>query len=162
MDLLAGYSVSVGDVLRSLGALDVEVVATIGAEQQRDLPELPDNVRVVEFVPLHDLLSTCSAVVHHGGFGTAATATATGVPQVVIPQQFDASLTSARLADRGAALVLDTEHTDGRQVRIMVDRLLSEEGFARQARNLRDEMKAMLSPNEIIPDIEKLVEHHQL
>ncbi|MBR8745597.1 nucleotide disphospho-sugar-binding domain-containing protein, partial [Nocardiopsis sp. MG754419] len=66
VERLAGYSVSVGEVLRSLAGLDVEVVATVAASHQRDLPELPDNVRVVEFAPLHALLPTCSAVVHHG------------------------------------------------------------------------------------------------
>ncbi|MBR8743256.1 nucleotide disphospho-sugar-binding domain-containing protein, partial [Nocardiopsis sp. MG754419] len=109
------------------------------------------------FAPLHALLPTCSAVVHHGGFGTTATATAAGVPQLVLPQQFDTALTCARLAEQGAAVLLDTASTDGARVRDTVERMLSEEGFSGRAARLRDEVRSMPSPNEVVPEIEERV-----
>ncbi len=52
----------------------------------------------------HDLLlSRCAAVLHHGGSGTAAAALAAGVPQVVVPLQFDQPFWAARLEQLGVA-----------------------------------------------------------
>jgi UDP:flavonoid glycosyltransferase YjiC (YdhE family) len=43
----------------------------------------------VKFAPLMDLLRGASAIVHHGGIGTAAAALESGVPQIVIPRIFN-------------------------------------------------------------------------
>jgi hypothetical protein len=52
----------------------------------------------------HDLLlSRCAAVLHHGGSGSAAAALAAGVPQVVVPLQFDQPFWAARLEQLGVA-----------------------------------------------------------
>ncbi|MBR8743454.1 nucleotide disphospho-sugar-binding domain-containing protein, partial [Nocardiopsis sp. MG754419] len=126
---------------------------------QRDLPELPDNVRVVEFAPLHALLPTCSAVVHHGGWGTVCSASYAGTPQVILPQQLDAPFMADRIAGAGAGLSLPPARA--LDVGEAVSRLLSEEGFARGAERLRADMAAMPAPNDVVPEIERLVEHHR-
>src|SRR6185312_5661771 len=43
----------------------------------------------IKFAPLMDLLRGASAIVHHGGIGTAAAALESGVPQIVIPRIFN-------------------------------------------------------------------------
>jgi UDP:flavonoid glycosyltransferase YjiC (YdhE family) len=43
----------------------------------------------IQFAPLMDLLRGASAIVHHGGIGTAAAALESGVPQIVIPRIFN-------------------------------------------------------------------------
>ncbi|MFE9117175.1 glycosyltransferase [Streptomyces sp. NPDC007172] len=71
--------------------LDVEVVATLNAEQLDALGPTPPNVRAVDFVPLNQLLPSCAAIIHHGGAGTFLTALAHGVPQVVVPSRMCAT-----------------------------------------------------------------------
>jgi glycosyltransferase len=66
-----------------VAGLDIEVVATLNDLQLQGVPHIPDNVRVIEWVPLTHLLPTCSAIIHHGGPGTFAAAVAHGVPQLV-------------------------------------------------------------------------------
>lgn len=70
-------------ILQAVADLDIEVVATLNALQMRDLDRVPDNVRPVEWVPLTQVLPTCSAIIHHGGAGTFAAARAYRVPQLV-------------------------------------------------------------------------------
>jgi UDP:flavonoid glycosyltransferase YjiC (YdhE family) len=38
-----------------------------------ELGPLPANIRVVGWIPLDDLLPTCTAIVYHGGAGTTLT-----------------------------------------------------------------------------------------
>ncbi|PDP87489.1 hypothetical protein CQJ94_11585, partial [Glycomyces fuscus] len=50
-----GHRVSAGEILEGLADLDVEVVATLPASEQDRLGTVPDNARLVEYVPLHAL-----------------------------------------------------------------------------------------------------------
>ncbi|WP_433386195.1 nucleotide disphospho-sugar-binding domain-containing protein [Micromonospora sp. KLBMP9576] len=69
-------------LLEALAELDVEVVATLN-DVQLDGYTPPDNVRLVEYLPLNQILPTCSAIIHHGGLGTFQAAVASRIPQLV-------------------------------------------------------------------------------
>ncbi|MFH8589397.1 glycosyltransferase [Streptomyces celluloflavus] len=62
-------------------------VTALDARQLAEVGKVPENVRVVDFIPLDALLPSCSATVHRGGFGTAQNALVHGAPQVVVPQR---------------------------------------------------------------------------
>lgn len=70
-------------ILEAVDGLDIEVVATLNDLQLHDIERVPDNVRIIEWVPLTQLLPTCSAIIHHGGPGTFSAAHAFAVPQLV-------------------------------------------------------------------------------
>jgi len=77
-----------------------ERVAYFATRYPAQLPKnLPDNVRHISFVPFVSLLPHCSAVVHHGGIGTAARALASAVPQLIVPFAFD-QVDNAHLLER--------------------------------------------------------------
>lgn len=154
---LSGYSVDVVEILESLAEMDAEIVATLAEEQQQGLGTLPDNVRVERFIPLQALLPTCSAVVHHGGFGSTFTSLVSGVPQVSIPQQLDTPFTARRIAAQGAGIQLDKREASGERVRACVEALLTDSSYAYSTRLLRDEILAQPSPNEFSRGIEDLV-----
>ncbi|WP_327000801.1 activator-dependent family glycosyltransferase [Dactylosporangium sp. NBC_01737] len=155
-DRFSGYAVSVQDILRSLGGLDVEVVATIAEAEQHKLGELPGNVRIESWVPLQALVATCSAVIHHAGPGTLLTVAQEGVPQLTVPWDFDEPELARRVAAQGAALVIHASEATGDRVRDGVRRLLEEPGFRERAGALRDELRAMPTPNQLVPQLEEL------
>jgi UDP:flavonoid glycosyltransferase YjiC (YdhE family) len=70
-------------VFEAVSDLDVEVIATLNPLQLSEVGRVPGNVRVIEWVPLTQLVPTCSALVHHGGMGTFISAVAAKVPQLV-------------------------------------------------------------------------------
>ncbi|BFO18326.1 hypothetical protein SHKM778_47140 [Streptomyces sp. KM77-8] len=96
-------------VLDALAELDVEpVVAVTGAEREL-LGEVGDRARIVQDLPIHTVLPSCSAVIHHGGATTVLSAARFGVPQLTMPHLFEQRLNSDLLeavgacaADRGA------------------------------------------------------------
>lgn len=152
----AGYTVDVQDVLDGLADLDIEVVAAIAEQEQRKLRRIPANTRVVSWVPLHALVQTCAAVIHHAGPGTLCTTTRYGVPQLALPWDFDEPELARRLAGQGAGLVLSPQAVTGPAVRATLLRLLHEPQFADGAARLRDEMRAMPTPNEVVRQLEDL------
>jgi rhamnosyltransferase subunit B len=68
---------------------------------------LPPLVRHVECAPLNALLSKSSALIHHGGIGTAANGLRAGVPQVIVPMAHDQFENAQRLTNLGVASTVD-------------------------------------------------------
>ncbi|MFI6517003.1 activator-dependent family glycosyltransferase [Spirillospora sp. NPDC050679] len=147
--------------LDAMADLDVEIVATLNQRMRADLGALPDNVRVVDFVPLNDLLPTCSALVHHGGWCTKCNAELHGVPQIILPFGVDTTVMGDDVQALGAGLSLPVTELSAEGLRDGVERLLSEPSFAERAGALRAEILAEPSPNEIVPRIEELTAAHR-
>ncbi|MER5627791.1 activator-dependent family glycosyltransferase [Streptosporangium sp. NPDC002544] len=160
-ELFDGYALDTQDVLDSLGDLDVEVVATIAESEQEKLTRVPRNARLVPYVPLHALAPTCDVVVNHAGPGTALTTALHAIPQLALGYHFDEPILARRLAARGGALEIPYERATGRDIREAVLRLLAEPSFREGARDLRDEMHATPTPNQLVPHLEELTAKHR-
>ncbi|MDI6105163.1 activator-dependent family glycosyltransferase [Actinoplanes sp. NEAU-A12] len=152
----AGYAADVREILDAVADLDIEVVATIAASEQHRLTRIPDNTRVLSFVPLQALAPTCAAVISHAGPGTFLTTALYGVPQLTLPWDFDEPELARRAAEQGGTLVIDANRATGQVVRESLLRLLREPRFAERAGVLRDELRALPSPGEIVGRLEEL------
>lgn len=151
-----GDYVSKAAILEALSDLDVEVVAALLPVQVQQLDVVPDNARVVESVPLHALLPSCAALIHHGGFGSYATALVHGVPQLFVSTPVaDQSLRGGGLQRAGAGLLLPHDQAGPQAIRDAVNRLVSEAGFARNAATLRDEALARPAPTQVVAELER-------
>jgi len=62
---------------------------------------LPNGVRHFNYVPFSAVLPKCAAIVHHGGIGTIAQALRAGIPQLIVPSNFDQPGNAARLKTLG-------------------------------------------------------------
>ncbi|AXK36569.1 activator-dependent family glycosyltransferase [Streptomyces armeniacus] len=157
-----GDYVSVPDILTALGDLDVEVVATLAGAGADLLSALPDNARVVEGVALNTLLPSCSAIIHHGGFGSYATALSYGVPQLILSTSVsDHELRGTGLRNAGAGEFAHWSKADASFVRDAVRRLVEEPSYGEAARALQEEGARLASPQRLVPELEEAVEAHR-
>ena len=67
------------------------------------LPESPESICFVEYVPHHFLFRHGICVIHHGGAGTTASACRAGVPSIIIPHLADQPYWGRRLYKLGVA-----------------------------------------------------------
>ncbi|MET9341939.1 activator-dependent family glycosyltransferase [Nonomuraea sp. NPDC003804] len=147
-------SLPLDELLSALAGLDADVVTTLPPHDHR---KVPANVTAVGWVPLRALVSGSSAVIHHAGWGTVCTTAYCGVPQLALAQrEFDGPLLARSVAAQGAGLVLEPENLDGDRVRDCVRRLLEDPPFRRGAARLREEMRSMPSPAEVVAELEGL------
>lgn len=152
-----GDYVDVAGLLRALSRLDADIVAALMPEQAEELHDLPANVRAVSGVALGTLLPTCSAVVHHGGWGTFSTALVNAVPQLALSTLVaDQELRGRNLQDSGAGLFLHHSDAGPDRVTDLTRRLLEDPSFTDAARRLRDESAAMPTPHAVVPELERL------
>ncbi|MGW1206200.1 activator-dependent family glycosyltransferase [Streptomyces cyaneofuscatus] len=157
VERLAGYAVSVPEILEALSQLDVEVVAAVRGWEG----PAPRNVRVTDFVPLAALVPTCRVMVHHGGFGTIGTTALHATPQLLLAEELDAPILASRVAAYGAGISLPVEGVSGKAVVARVERLLEEPSFTAGARRLQADLHAMPSPAAVVGRLVELTAHHR-
>lgn len=157
MRYLFGYDIMPVSSLSAFEGLDVDVVATLAVDEA-DRAKVPDNVRVVDFVPMHAILPSCAAVVHIGSAGIVSTAMSCGVPQLtLVPELWEAVVRAEMLAEQGAGLNLTLDQVTPEAIRDNVMRLVQEPRFRAGAERIRQEVLAEPSPNDVVPVLEKLV-----
>ncbi|MER5556996.1 activator-dependent family glycosyltransferase [Streptomyces sp. NPDC002506] len=149
-------------MLDSVADLDVELVLTLPAQLQKELERVPDNTRMVEFVPLHVIIPSCSAVLHHGGIGPFLDSIAHEVPQLMVSRVLpDIGERGPRLEKAGAGLWVsgdDPEELSGARIREHLVRLLEEPAFREGAARLRQELAAQPTPGEAVRELELLTD----
>ncbi|MFI5754684.1 nucleotide disphospho-sugar-binding domain-containing protein [Streptomyces sp. NPDC051569] len=147
------------NVLRAFDGLrDMEVLATVDERHREELGPVPRAVRLIEPVPLHLLLPTCDAVVHHGGNGTGMTSTCAGLPQLALPQIADTFGYGDQLASSGAGITLDDapRQDDPRQLRKALEAVLEDPSYGQAARRLARAVADMPAPSAVVGELERV------
>lgn len=156
--LALGSAPALRAVLSALDGLDVETIVAING-RDRDLvdPVLP-GMRVAEMVPLHLFLPSCALLVHQGGAGSTLTASALGIPQLVLPQHVDQFDNAARIAAAGAGHAVSAPEAqyDSSALRPLLSDLLESPAIAKAARRLAESNQALATPADLVPALTAL------
>ena len=140
------FNRDVGPLVEHIAPLPLELTVTTGpGADPRALGNVPGNVRVIEYVPLHEVLPSCSAVVTHGGSGTVLAALAHGVPLVVVPQGADNLYNGERIADVGAGVCIGR----AAEVSTALNAVLGNPSFTDAARAIAAEIQQQPSPDDV-------------
>jgi UDP:flavonoid glycosyltransferase YjiC (YdhE family) len=124
--------------LDGLAGEPVRVLATTNRRAPARPIDVPANARLVDWVSYARTMPRCAAVVCHAGHGTVARALASGVPVVACPHAGDQAENAARLRWAGLGVSLPRRFQTPRGLRLAVGRLLSDPGYAEQARAVAD------------------------
>ncbi|UFQ18669.1 MULTISPECIES: activator-dependent family glycosyltransferase [Streptomyces] len=153
------------EMLDALADLDIELVVTLPEQLQKELRRVPANTRMVEFVPLHVIIPSCSAVIHHGGVPAFLDAIAHGIPQLMVGRALqDIGERGPRMERAGAGRWIpgdDAAQLSGAHIRDELVRLLDEPAFREGAGRLREELLAQPTPAEAVRELELLADRHR-
>ncbi|MFI6183773.1 activator-dependent family glycosyltransferase [Nonomuraea sp. NPDC051191] len=158
----AGATFALKDLYEAIVDLNVEVIVLSEPPFGDSVTAIPDNIKFAGFVPNNFLLKSCAAIIHHGGWGTTATAILNGVPQIIIPHSvYDAHQLAEGVATRGAGVHLPPDQVSAASLRRELQRVLEEQTFARSAAEIRQDMLSMPTPHDIVKDLDDLVSRHR-
>ncbi|TCO62041.1 nucleotide disphospho-sugar-binding domain-containing protein [Actinocrispum wychmicini] len=146
----------VPEVIESLSDLDIELMVLVNPQDAERLGDLPPNAVAPGTVPLHLVLPSCAAVIHHGGCGCMMTAVGAGIPQLSLPVTPDLDENALRLAKTGAGLFTDGRDVDTSTVRAHVLALLDNPAYGQAARRLQRQGALRPSPAEVVAQLEKI------
>ncbi|MFD5145309.1 glycosyltransferase [Streptomyces sp. NPDC058401] len=139
-------------VVSEAASVDADFLLAVGDTDLSPLGTLPDNVRVLPWVPLAQLLDTSDAIVHHGGSGTMLTAAALGVPQLILPQGADHFINVDAATGLGFALRSTGAEVDA----ALLGSLLTDEALRKGAAATQADMAALPSPNDLVASFEAI------
>jgi UDP:flavonoid glycosyltransferase YjiC (YdhE family) len=143
---------------QALGALDIDVLATIGRHVDPSaFGVLPPNIRIERFVPQQFILARAAMVMSHAGAGSTLGAAATGLPQVHFPIFADQWENADAAAGAGVAITLEMNQRSAGDIGAAIERVLGDEAFEEAASRVAAEMAAMPSPTDHVATIEALV-----
>jgi UDP:flavonoid glycosyltransferase YjiC (YdhE family) len=146
-------------VINALGGKNIELVLCLSESDAARMGPLPGNVRLTTDLPLHLLLGSCGAIVHHGGQGTTMTAVHHGVPQLILPQLHDQRYGAQRLRQAGAAITEPvSENLTEDWIASAIDALLTEPRYKTAATALGAEMASLPTPAELVPALEDIAQ----
>jgi UDP:flavonoid glycosyltransferase YjiC (YdhE family) len=158
--LLGDQAFLPAEVLRGCAKLaderDAELVLAITSNQRHLLPEVPENVRVLESVPLNSLLPTCTALFHQGGAGTMLTGLRHGLPQIVLPQLFDEAANAFQIVASGAGLMRGAAGLSAADMLATGHEVLEDPSYRAGAQRLRQEILSLPSPAEVVGELASL------
>jgi MGT family glycosyltransferase len=135
-------------IAAACAGLDAQLVMALGkwkdkGESPRSrLGKLPGDPIVADFAPQPALLDRASLLVTHAGVNTVLEALNRGVPMVAMPRAGDQMGMAARMEHCGAGLCGSFRRTTPKQLRRMIERVLSEECFRRRSREVGQAMSA--------------------
>jgi MGT family glycosyltransferase len=141
-------------VIDALASVSVRGIVTTGPAIDPATLRSPARVAVMRSAPHHQVLQYASAVVTHGGHGTAMKALAAGVPLVVLPHGRDQADTAARIVARGAGLTLARRARPSR-IAAAVRRVLDDASFRVAAERLGGAIRHDACANELLHELEE-------
>lgn len=155
-EFLAGWeNFKLPEVIRSAAEMGNEIIVAVSGGDNDVLGEQPDRVRVVQKLPLHLVLPTCGAIVHHGGAGTTLSAAAYGVPQIIIAPVMSQIFNAGQLAATGAGISLGFESSDTGSVMSALTEALSGGTIKDKALALQAEIAAQPPLSSVVGELER-------
>jgi UDP:flavonoid glycosyltransferase YjiC (YdhE family) len=122
--------------LEALSGLPVRLLATYARGSPPRTRTMPAKTRLVEWMSYASAMPRADLVICHGGHGTLARALASGAPVVTVPAAGDMIENGVRAQWAGTGLTLPKRFLSPRSLRLIVERVLGDDGFRARAREL--------------------------
>lgn len=107
------------------------------------LGDIPANFIVRHYVPQLEVLQRADAFITHGGMNSVHEGLYYGVPELVVPHQFEQLLNGKRVVETGAGLLLSDHHghVTAAQLHAALDTVLIDDTYRRQAKRIGETLK---------------------
>ena len=122
------------NVLQALGDLPANVIAATAGKVIKG--RIPSNARVAPYLPGREAAARSRLVICNGGSPTTHQALGVGTPVLGLAENLDQHLNMRAIVDRGAGLLVRSEHARPRDIRLAVERLLGKPSFRSVANDL--------------------------
>ncbi|MFJ2600560.1 nucleotide disphospho-sugar-binding domain-containing protein [Pantoea agglomerans] len=140
-------------VITRAGELNAEIILQLSKNARSGLGELPDNVRLVEWIPTGVFLNGADGFIHHGGAGNTLTALNSGIPQIIFGEGADRPVNAKLTALRGCGFIPGEEGLTTK----VVDAFLNDSSLRIASEGVASEMAAQPSPSVVADRILRLV-----
>lgn len=156
---LPGADTFVDEVVAALGEVDATVVLALGsgADLAR-ITDVPNNVRLVDFVEQAMMLEGADLFVTHGGLNSMKEALRLAVPMVCVPPLDDHRHNGVQCERNGTARVVPLAHCTPTALADACTEVLTNPRYRIAARRMQRAIHALPPLDFLIDDLEQLAE----
>jgi UDP:flavonoid glycosyltransferase YjiC (YdhE family) len=143
-------------IAEACAGLPVQLVISLGGGLSPDrLGELPGSPVVVPYAPQLELVKKAAVVITHAGLNTVLESLAEGVPLVCVPLGNDQPGVAARVAARGAGVVVARDELTARRLGAALAEVLGNGAYRESAARLKEAIRSVDGLNRAADVIEK-------
>jgi MGT family glycosyltransferase len=129
-------------IAAACSTLPAQLVLSLGGGlTPEQLGPLPGDPIVVSYAPQLQLVKRAATVITHAGLNTVLESLAEGVPLVALPQGNDQPGVAARIAARGAGIVIPRRKLNPARLREAIHQTLNHPTYRAAARKIQSEMQ---------------------
>lgn len=147
--------------VQGLSGLPLEMIVISGDDRdpaQLGIAPLAPNVHLDRWISYSHVLRYTKVMVTTGGPGSVLAALCNGIPVLIIPTEWDKPDIAQRLVDTGAGICLPAHRCTPKNLRAAVERLLTQDSYARNARRMSRVLDQYSGPSRAADLLEQLAE----
>lgn len=146
-------------IAEGCGGLGVQLVISLGGGlDPTHLGVLAGDPIVVRYAPQLEIMKRAAVVITHAGLNTVLESLAEGVPLVALPLGNDQPGVAARVAARGAGIVIPQRKLTARKLRTAVQTVLQDENYRQAAATLKSVISQADGLNRAADIIERVLD----
>ena len=142
--------------LTGLADENVLVIVAAGRNDTETLT-VPENARVVSFIPFDRLLPKVDVMVTNGGYGAVNHAFSLGIPIVVAGETEEKDFIAARIGWSGAGINLKARYATPEEIRTAVGAILTDRQYRDQAERLRKSFARYNALDQLAQAVDELL-----
>lgn len=128
-------------VMTALSGKPIDLLITLGrTPRPGEFTNIPDNTRLVEFLPLSQLLPDADAIICHAGFNTMMTAVLSSTPMLLLPIDSDQPAQAVRGEALGLGICLDAKQPAADEIPRSLDRLMTDKSYKANIEDFRQQV----------------------
>lgn len=139
------------------GSDDFVIMSTGNGFSPAALGVVPENITVHSWVPQIAVLKQASLFITHAGLNSVHDGLYFGLPLLLVPQQEEQTLTSLRVVELGAGLMLKKAQVNAKSIRANATQLLADPRFKLEAKRIGDTLRASGGMTRAADEIESLL-----
>lgn len=120
--------------------------------------DLPDSIRIFDYVPLSLLLPHTDLLVYHGGIGTCSHAMRAGLPHLIVPMIYDQFDNADRVVELGVGEQIQKEHYKGTIVAHKIEQLLTSQVIQKRCQTIAQQLEGGDALSETSLIVEAIVQ----
>ncbi len=129
-------------------------ISNIAKQTLREVP-LAQNILILDYVDLAQVLHEGLLLVHHGGIGSVARSIKSGVPQIICPIRFDQPDNASRVVRHGLGVSIKKKHFNRTAVVDAIQTVLSNDDMRIKVKMARKKIESECSAKKACDLIEK-------
>ncbi|MEM8535522.1 MAG: macrolide family glycosyltransferase [Chloroflexota bacterium] len=150
-------------VFKAFADYPAQFILSVGKNTEiSQLGTTPDNFIVRHYVPQLAILQQVDAFITHGGMNSVHEGLYYGVPEIVVPHQFEQLLNGKRVVQTGAGLLLGNTRPYGRvtaqELRTSLNTLLNNPQYKQNAQRIGATLKAAGGYQQAVKEIETFLD----